>query len=208
MTSEGVLLNTRFLLTLYPALLFPSLSSIGATWNLTWPLTPDGIGGHPRQYQFLTDTVSSITFPKFELNRSNLKFDLTFDPGWHQRVPSSIHVSYWPCLQHYFPQVWAQSEQLEIWPDLWPRTTFEGVLLYAGFVIASHPASLSPNLSSIGAISNLTWPLTSGHLVKLLPSLGPSPPTTVPSFVTIGPRAAKRIAGHIHTYTHTHTSFF
>ena len=158
MTSEGVLLNTRFLLTLYPALLFPSLSSIGATWNLTWPLTPDGIGGHPRQYQFLTDTVSSITFPKFELNRSNLKFDLTFDPGWHQRASSSIHVSYWPCLQHYFPQVWAQSEQLEIWPDLWPQTTLNNVLFDISFVLPLPSGLLSPSFSSIGAIRNLTWP--------------------------------------------------
>ena len=74
---------------------------------------------------------------------------------WPWGTPSSISFSYPPCPQNYFPQLSAQSEQFEIWPDLdlgWHT------LLDIIFIPALSLGSLSPSFSSIGAIWNLTWP--------------------------------------------------
>ena len=116
LTLDDTLLDISFIPALSLELLSPSFSSIGAIWNLIWPwpwVT------HPPRYHFHTRPVLRITFPKFQLNRSNLKFDLTLTLG---DTPSSISFSYPPCPQDYFPQVSAQSEQFEIWPDLDPRS--------------------------------------------------------------------------------------
>ncbi len=121
------------------ALFSSSLSSIGVTWNLTWPFTSLDLGGHPSRYAFRTRLRSSLIPPKFELDPSNLKFDLTFDLTWPGRGS------------------WAQSEQPEIWPDLWPLMTF--------------------------------WPNR------------PLPPTTMSSFISIGRKGAKRIAGQTDRHT-------
>ena len=113
-----------------------------------------------RAHSFCTGPQFSITLPKSELNPSNLKFDLTFDITWPWWASSSIGVLRSPSVQRRPPQMWALSEQPEIWPDLWPLMTFW---------------------------NNRTLP-----------------PTTVPSFIPIGRKGAKRIAGH----THRHTSLF
>ncbi len=80
------------------ALFSPSLSSIRATWNLTWPLTSLDLGGHLPRYGFCTCPGSSITLPKFEVNPSNLKFDLTFDLTWSWRASSSIRILHSPLV--------------------------------------------------------------------------------------------------------------
>ncbi len=74
LTSEGILLDThQFALVLLKFELNPTYL------NLTLPLTLPDLGGHPTRFAFCTCLFSSITCPKFELNPSNLKFDMTFD---------------------------------------------------------------------------------------------------------------------------------
>ena len=86
-----------------------SCSTIGATLNMTWPVTSDDLCG--------------FILPK---------------------------------CQGSFPQVTAQSGQLWIWPDLWPRMTF-----------AVCRGAFSPRYRPIRVSLNLTWPLTLDDLCGL-----------------------------------------
>ncbi len=122
------------------------------------------LGGHPPRHTFCTCPRSSITLPNFELIPSNLKFDLTFDLAWPRGVLLDIYFTL--ALGLASPsQVWAQSEQFEIWPDIWPHLTSEGILLDTHFALALGQGSPSLNLSSIRATWNLTRPLTSDDLL-------------------------------------------
>ena len=103
-------LDIIFIPALSSELLSPTFSSIRAIWNLTWPwpwVT------HPPWYHFHTRPVLRITFPKFQLNRSNLKFDLTLTPGHQTNINSAcLEQSYThtPSLRSVGPTVSEKSD--------------------------------------------------------------------------------------------------
>ena len=109
-----------------PRLLPPSLSPIAPTWNLSRPLSLTFDLGWPPSKLLHVPLVPEITSTKFEPDRTNLKFDPTFWPDLWPRMTFVLFLPCSPHVGHYFHQVWAWSEQLEIrphWHDLWPRMT-------------------------------------------------------------------------------------
>ena len=121
--------------------LSPCLRPIGATWNLMRPLTPSDLllcmfvrlapcGGS------LCPSLSPIRVP-WNLTRPLTSIDLFLVKCFSDS----------PRVEDHFPQVWARSEQVEIWPDLSPRATS----FSSCFQLAPCGESLSASLSPIVA---------------------------------------------------------
>ncbi len=80
-----------------------------------------------------------------------------FDLGWSWQILFSMFVSYSPHIQVYSHQVWAQLQQVEILPDLWPQMTLTNVILNVHCKLPSHLGLYPPNLKPIGASWNFSW---------------------------------------------------
>ncbi len=98
------------------------ISSIGATWNLTWPLTSLDLGGHPPRYAFCTCPRSSI-IPSPCMNSIQATWNMTWPHLTSESIFLDTHFAL--VLSLASPYVNLSSMWTTwIWPNLSSLMTF------------------------------------------------------------------------------------
>ena len=103
-----------FILPSHWSFLSPSLGPIGASWNLTWPWPLMTLTALVLNVRFILPSHPGSFSPS--LSPIGARWNLT----WPWPILFLMFVPYSRHVQVSCHQVWAQSGQVEIWPDLWP----------------------------------------------------------------------------------------